>query len=339
MFKIGKLAAVLLLSASAIFADIPVEMHDLVDISDDTFLVSPRSCGALIRDASDYASAAYNKPESIVDRNRMAQAEQVFNFYATTQERDGQSAGFISYKVDELGRHKITIAFHGTECSSDWLTNLYAMKKSGESIGIDGNFHGGFLDRYLQSRDVIRSNIDSIMKNNSLGYDDVDFCVTGHSLGGALATLAAADIKKARPDASLDLVTFNSPRVADKAAAEIIDSLLEDHSIRLWRKNDIVSMVSLGTQLFFGYFTGFKHVGLSVALAAEESWNPLKHHSLSAMKRDAQSDEPVQILQHKGFWTQAADIAATIAEGVKSIAENITSGFQAAKSYWGGLFG
>ena len=55
--------------------------------------------------------------------------------------------------------------------------------------------------------------------------------VTGHSLGGALATLAAIDVRKAIPDAahlSISCYTFGAPRTGNHAFAREYDDLVPD---------------------------------------------------------------------------------------------------------------
>ena len=55
--------------------------------------------------------------------------------------------------------------------------------------------------------------------------------MTGHSLGGALATLAAMDIRKACPDvATLDIscYTFGAPRTGNHAFAYEYNDLVPD---------------------------------------------------------------------------------------------------------------
>ena len=52
--------------------------------------------------------------------------------------------------------------------------------------------------------------------------------VTGHSLGGALATLAAFDIKQAVPDLRMEVYTFGTPYPGNRAFAREYDALLPD---------------------------------------------------------------------------------------------------------------
>lgn len=46
--------------------------------------------------------------------------------------------------------------------------------------------------------------------------------MTGHSLGAAVATIAAATLRKQQPSASIDLFTYGSPRVGNAAFADFV---------------------------------------------------------------------------------------------------------------------
>ena len=50
--------------------------------------------------------------------------------------------------------------------------------------------------------------------------------VTGHSLGGALAVLAAFDIKSAMRDFALEMYTYGTPYPGNRAFAREFDALL-----------------------------------------------------------------------------------------------------------------
>ena len=57
-------------------------------------------------------------------------------------------------------------------------------------------------------------------------------CGAGHSLGGALATLAAYDLKgvaaKHNLDVQVSCYTFGAPRVGNHAFAEDFDTIIND---------------------------------------------------------------------------------------------------------------
>jgi hypothetical protein len=85
--------------------------------------------------------------------------------------------------------------------------------------------------------------------------------VTGHSLGGALAVLAAADIKRSFPDLAdneLDLYTFGCPRVGTPLFAEYIFKLFAvGHYYRITHANDLVPHLP-------NDIIGFRHGGNEV---------------------------------------------------------------------------
>ncbi|EPB80279.1 triacylglycerol lipase [Ancylostoma ceylanicum] len=73
-------------------------------------------------------------------------------------------------------------------------------------------------------------------------HPDWDIWISGHSLGGALATLAASNIVESRiaedPD-KVKLVTLGQPRVGDKDFAEALDDQVE-YSYRIVHWMDVV---------------------------------------------------------------------------------------------------
>jgi len=81
--------------------------------------------------------------------------------------------------------------------------------------------------------------------------------VTGHSLGAAIATLAAADLYQLTPDISL--YTYGSPRVGDETFAKYFDKIVPD-SFRVVAHQDFVPKVPQR-------FLGFRHV-------SREIWYP-----------------------------------------------------------------
>nr|CAD2188393.1 unnamed protein product [Meloidogyne enterolobii] len=66
--------------------------------------------------------------------------------------------------------------------------------------------------------------------------------ITGHSLGGALASLAAAKIvhSKAIPQERIKLVTFGQPRTGDSGFASGMASSLSFYNYRVTRARDLV---------------------------------------------------------------------------------------------------
>ena len=104
------------------------------------------------------------------------------------------------------GRRYCTVAFCGTESLNDWLYNLMLwMVERGD--GSEGRVHAGFCRKWAAVSCKVIAALERIGCGRVL--------VTGHSLGGALATIASVDIARALPDVRVHAYTFGAPRCAD----------------------------------------------------------------------------------------------------------------------------
>jgi hypothetical protein len=114
--------------------------------------------------------------------------------------------GFVCSNDEHL-----VVAFRGTQPAElrDWLTNLtFGMVKE---EGLGGRVHEGFNNGLNAAWD------DVIAAINKLKLGEKTFWLTGHSLGGALATLFARWlVDKQRP---FCVCTFGQPRVGDQSFA------------------------------------------------------------------------------------------------------------------------
>ena len=65
--------------------------------------------------------------------------------------------------------------------------------------------------------------------------------VTGHSLGGALASLFSLYLKEKTKDSDITLITFGQPRVGDSTYAHVHDSMIPPHrKLRFVYRYDIM---------------------------------------------------------------------------------------------------
>lgn len=71
--------------------------------------------------------------------------------------------------------------------------------------------HLGFYKGYANIQEQLLTAINIELWRHS----NASILVTGHSLGGALATLAAVDIKLHMPSLQVDFYTLGSPRVGN----------------------------------------------------------------------------------------------------------------------------
>jgi predicted lipase len=161
------------------------------------------------------------------------------------------------------------IVFQGSNGLKDWADNLDFKKRTipYEGVNPDILVHEGFISQYKAVRKIIHEKIKS-----RIGGSLIVYC-TGHSLGGALATLCAVDIQynfsTAFPvsEGRLTCITFGSPRVGNAMFAESYDARVPA-TLRVVNGDDIVTKVPM---LSFQ----FSHVGQLVGIGKKHWWKIL----------------------------------------------------------------
>lgn len=151
------------------------------------------------------------------------------------------------------------IAFRGSSGLPDWLTNLQAAIDPGPLDPKNSKVHEGFQDALFPALLTIGCHLGNI--KSSVARDNV--WVTGHSLGGALATLLVAMLLDVDEMSSLvvpkGLYTFGAPRVGNHAFQVAFDQRFSNTAFRVVNQGDLVPHLP---PEFFG--PGFSHTGKSV---------------------------------------------------------------------------
>ncbi|KAI5649963.1 hypothetical protein M9H77_35968 [Catharanthus roseus] len=186
----------------------------------------------------------------------------------------------------DTSRKRLVVAFRGTEQAKwkDLLTDLMLVPAGLNPERIGGDFkqevqvHGGFLSAY----DSVRTRIIRLIKQ-VVGYIDDGpqplskwhVYVTGHSLGGALATLLALELSSSRLTdlgvISVTMYNFGSPRVGNKKFAEAYNKKVKD-SWRVVNHRDIIPTVPR--------LMGYCHVAQPVYLVAGNTKNTMENMDL-----------------------------------------------------------
>ncbi len=130
------------------------------------------------------------------------------------------------------------VAFRGTESTGDWLADLNAL---GTNSPRYGRVHRGF---YYAFQDVAEQTLSLLLQQ-----PDRPLFITGHSLGGALATIAAAEWQGEFNVRGV--YTYGQPRVGGADFQAYMEQRYPHSFFRFVNNNDIVPRVP----------PGYSHVG------------------------------------------------------------------------------
>jgi hypothetical protein len=173
--------------------------------------------------------------------------------------------------------NKLSITFRGTDSYRDILTdvNINRVNLSLKNIKESHSplVHSGFYNQFLE----LKQDIDQVLSD----YTDNDIYFSGHSLGGALATIASLKYKYEYPEKNIHCITFGSPRVGNYKFTEYFNNKI-DHSYRFVNDNDPVPCIPIALR--------FRHVKGCIWLYEDEikkeikvwrGWRFIKNYILS----------------------------------------------------------
>uniref|UniRef100_A0A061RNW9 Alpha beta-hydrolase n=1 Tax=Tetraselmis sp. GSL018 TaxID=582737 RepID=A0A061RNW9_9CHLO len=158
------------------------------------------------------------------------------------------------------------VVFRGTDRGSlsNWLADLRGWQTDFDLPWprAEGcRVHSGFFGAYNAStlRPFVSHNVERLLE----AHEGAPVTVVGHSLGGALASLCAAELAAGHlvPGRSpeVHLMTLGSPRVGNEAFAEFVDRAVSS-SLRVTHMNDVVPSLPIRAM-------GFHHLRREVWLA------------------------------------------------------------------------
>jgi triacylglycerol lipase len=160
----------------------------------------------------------------------------------------------------------VLIAMRGTETRDEqrWQDIWTDLDVRQVDFGSLGQVHRGFRQALRQVKYLVYGKLEEIAHKEGT---NVELWITGHSLGGALATLLAARmVERIENGLNLELgglYTYGSPRVGDYAFAESFTeraAALGASLMRFRHGNDAVTRIPIDTYFIFD----FKHVGTPV---------------------------------------------------------------------------
>ena len=123
-------------------------------------------------------------------------------------------------------KDSLAIVFRGTESFRDVLADLNMIRVRMDLPHVTNRpkVHWGFLRQFRTVENQIREQIDQYLQDNS---SNKNIIFSGHSLGGALSTLASVQFGKEYPNIPISCVTFGSPRVGNSHFCNLFDQCVQ----------------------------------------------------------------------------------------------------------------
>ncbi|NEP61288.1 MAG: lipase family protein [Symploca sp. SIO2G7] len=165
--------------------------------------------------------------------------------YFNNKEYDTQA--FI-FRTDSC----IVLAFRGSQEIRDWYTNFstqlrkFTIRREGQTAisSYKGRVHTGFFLGWASIEKEVLAQMKHWQEALKPGKTLPPLFVTGHSLGGALATMAAASLQDNNMPVA-GLYTFGQPRVGDLSFTRHLNTTLEGKVFRFINNNDVVPHVPI----------------------------------------------------------------------------------------------
>lgn len=140
----------------------------------------------------------------------------------------------------------IVIAFRGSRSIENWVANLdFAMVDVSFCSGC--RVHSGFLESWNGVQDGVIKAVQAAQEE----YPDFNVVITGHSLGGATATIGAAALRAINIPA--DLYTYGAPKSGNHQWATFFSGTDNGESFRVVHKNDLVPTLPPSVPLLLPY--------------------------------------------------------------------------------------
>ncbi|MBD2872354.1 lipase family protein [Paenibacillus arenilitoris] len=177
------------------------------------------------------------------------------------------------------------LAFRGSGSAVDWVSDFIAQQTTYRPVKNAGLTHKGFTDIYMSARGQIMNIAKQLPGDKPL-------FVTGHSLGGALATLAALDLASNSAFKEPIVYTFGAPRVGDPKFVTAYNGTVGTH----WRfQNEFDIVPHLPTLVYQSPDTNQTYYYMHVKGEVKRSFRMgsiAGNHLLSSYFADLAREEP-----------------------------------------------
>ncbi|WP_353270843.1 lipase family protein [Wolbachia endosymbiont (group A) of Hedychridium roseum] len=174
----------------------------------------------------------------------------VVQFHGIISDQEVRHTGYVFIRGKE-----VTIAYRGTCNSYDFKRDVeIPLIRQYELLPKGGKIHLGFYSVFENSWESLYGILKGYANDQGLEIRDLKINLTGHSMGGAVANIAALCLSVTEDAKDLHIATFGAPRVFNRNAAKVCNELFGRKTIRVVDRSD--SIPSLPPN-----FMGYKHVG------------------------------------------------------------------------------
>ena len=140
------------------------------------------------------------------------------------------------YVAVDRTRGLTVLAFRGSNSIRNWVANV-DIRKTPVDLCPGCRAHRGFWNSWSEARTGVMAALTTAAQT----YPSFKVVVVGHSLGGAIATLAATEIRNTGINA--DLYTYGAPRIAGSSLSDYITNQNRGGNFRVTHTDDVVPRV------------------------------------------------------------------------------------------------
>ncbi|CAD5232805.1 unnamed protein product [Bursaphelenchus xylophilus] len=276
------LAAVILLSISPLVFPSPVSQVNILPLGDVKLepahrklpvfnktlkAIAPYTDAFARHKMFPLAAAAYSdNPQECLDNN-LSKAKVLGMVFAKceTDEKVSMCVGYVA--VSPLDK-SIIVSFRGTNSFLQLVVEVnHVVLKRKHEAAIDGTVGAYFYNVFEQ---LWTTGLNKIVSKAVKQYPEYEFWITGHSLGGAVASIAATEIMAQFdvPQERLKVITFGQPRTGDNEYANYYPNAVP----LAYRVNHNLDLVAhIPPQKFEDYFHHGSEVWYANKMEKEDS--------------------------------------------------------------------
>ncbi|KAH6633249.1 Alpha/Beta hydrolase protein [Boeremia exigua] len=215
---------------------------------------------------SQYSAAAYclgnnNSPNTKLacPQGNCARVEAA-NTNTLTEFENSIKSDVTGFVATDTTNKLIVLSFRGSRSVRNWITNL-SFPVASTSICTNCSSSIGFWQSWLEAQ----TNVVAAIKKAQAQYPTFKVVATGHSLGGALASLAASVLRN--QGITVDLYTYGAPKVGLQPLADYITSTTKGQNYRVTHKFDPVPKLP-------PTFLGYRHTSPEYYITTGNSASP-----------------------------------------------------------------